>query len=294
MAERSSTFYLGMGCGIFTAFTLLCLGCGGGVFAGVRIYMVRQPVVIDAVEAVSANEEAVARLGTPVEVGWWVQGTVSTGNEGGTADLIVPVEGPQGEAILSIVAEKDAEAWHYQTLNLVFANGGGAIDLVGSLVDNPDVQRTTKVTRLLDEAEAKAGEGDFAGAIALCTEALAEEPENFRGHALRGRAKADAEDFAGAKVDLRKAAELDPSDTATRLRLGAVETALGDHDACIAAFTEVLRLDSRSGEAWLGRAVCYEGKGELRQAVAGAREACDQGLAAGCEMAARLEPNQGR
>lgn len=294
MAERSSTFYVGLGCGLLAGFTLLCLGCGGGVYAGVRTYLVGQPVVVDAVEAVSANEEAVARLGTPVEVGWWVQGTLTSSDTSGSADLIVPVEGPQGEAILSIVAEKDAEAWHYQTLNLVFAHGGGAIDLVGSLVDNPDVQRTTKVTRLLDEAEAKAGEGDAAGAIALCTEALAEEPENVRGHALRGRARADAEDYAGARVDLIKAGELDPSDTACRLRLGSVETALGDHDGCIAAFTEVLRLDSRSGEAWLGRAICYEGKGEVRQAVAGARQACDQGVPAGCEMAARLEPQRGR
>ena len=34
---------------------------------------------------------------------------------------------------------------------------------MGSLVDNPDVQRTTKVTRLLDEAEAKAGEVAVSG-----------------------------------------------------------------------------------------------------------------------------------
>ena len=292
MAERSSTFYLGVGCGTLGLFTLLCLGCGGGIYEGIHAYLVRTPVVQGAIGAVQADAGAAERLGAPVEVGWWFQGTLSTNDKGGHADLILPVSGPLDEATLAIVATDEGDGWHYETLNLVFANGGGALDLIASIPDNPDVARVNKVTRLLDEAEALAGEGKFPEAIARCDEALAEAPDDVRGLTVRGRTKADAGDFAGAKVDLVRVGEIDPVNVPSRLRLGLVYTNLGDLKGCVDTFTEALRLDSRSGEAWLGRAICYETQGELRQAVAGARQACDLSLPAGCEMAARLEPNR--
>ncbi len=141
----------------------------------------------------------------------------------------------------------------------------------------PHVKRDSD--RLREQAATAKGSGDLAGAAALLTRALAEDPDNARIHpelaevsldlgdleaaaavltsvplrgadeervtALRARLRlaqqsADSEEDEAA---LRAAVDADPTDCAKRLRLGAYLAGQGEHEAALEEFLSVLRID---------------------------------------------------
>ncbi len=78
----------------------------------------------------TSNPTIVEALGTPIEPGWYLTGEMTTSAESGTANLVVPIHGPKGEADLHINAEKVDGQWRYAALLVDIEGRDEPIDLL--------------------------------------------------------------------------------------------------------------------------------------------------------------------
>jgi hypothetical protein len=84
----------------------------------------------NARDRAAADPRVVAALGSPVEAGWWVMGSVHADtNTGGSADMNFPIHGPKGEAKVHAVATTKGSSWEYSELTAT-PEGGRPIDLL--------------------------------------------------------------------------------------------------------------------------------------------------------------------
>jgi hypothetical protein len=58
-------------------------------------------------------------LGTPLIPKWGSQGNWTEGSTTGTADIVIPVNGPKGKGRLAVKAEKKSGVWKINSLILV-------------------------------------------------------------------------------------------------------------------------------------------------------------------------------
>jgi len=149
--------------------------------------------------------------------------------------------------------------------------------------------RAASAGELVEEGRALSGQGRFEEAESRFSAAIAQSPDDPELWFLRGKARYEQDDLAGAEEDLLRTVSLDAGYVAAHHKLGQIHRQRRDTEACIDAFTTVLRLDAAADTAWLHRAVCYEQHGDLRKARGGAQEACHRGLEEGCNMVARLD-----
>lgn len=115
-----------IGCGVL--FVLIAAFC-----AVVMIFvfgaMKRSAVYKGALERAQNDPRVVAALGTPIEPGFFVTGSVHLdANHGGNAELTFPISGPKGKASEHAVATYDGDKWNYETLT-VHPENGPLIDL---------------------------------------------------------------------------------------------------------------------------------------------------------------------
>jgi len=71
-----------------------------------------------AVAKARANPTVVAKLGTPIVEGYFVNGNINVQNNSGNADLQIPISGPRGKAVIHAVATKRAGNWEYSQLTV--------------------------------------------------------------------------------------------------------------------------------------------------------------------------------
>ncbi len=60
-------------------------------------------------------------IGNPVEAGWWLTGEIKYGPTG-VAWLSIPVEGPNGNGIISLYAAQTKSNWKYEEIFVDFGN----------------------------------------------------------------------------------------------------------------------------------------------------------------------------
>ena len=102
---------------------LLFFGALLGAIAFVVVTATRSSDVYQtAMSRAQANPEAIQRLGQPLEPGLLIQGKIEVDGRSGEADLAIPVQGPQGEATISVIAEKRGGVWRYEQLELRIDN----------------------------------------------------------------------------------------------------------------------------------------------------------------------------
>jgi hypothetical protein len=77
-----------------------------------------------------ASPEVRELLGEPIEVGWFLSGTIHTAGAGGSAELAIPLAGPKGSGTLYVEAKKAAGEWRIELLRLVMADGRVRLDLL--------------------------------------------------------------------------------------------------------------------------------------------------------------------
>jgi hypothetical protein len=111
----------------------------GGVvlFAGLMALMLG--VFVGALKSSDAYEGALARtrsapaviavLGTPIEAGYFVTGTIHVSGPTGLAELAIPVSGPRGRATVYVEAAKRLGDWHFDHLVVQVERTGARIDL---------------------------------------------------------------------------------------------------------------------------------------------------------------------
>lgn len=113
-----------IGCGV-----LFLLGVAGvaALFFFVFGAIKSSHVYTEAVHRAQANPQVIARLGTPIEPGWWVSGNVNIKNDSGQAQITIPIHGPKASATIHADAIEENSSWKFT--RLVVEGGGPPIDL---------------------------------------------------------------------------------------------------------------------------------------------------------------------
>ncbi len=75
-----------------------------------------------AMTELQQNERAISILGEPIEAGWFTSGSINTSGSSGTADLSIPVSGPNGNGRLFVLANKSVGQWEIEQLVLEVNN----------------------------------------------------------------------------------------------------------------------------------------------------------------------------
>jgi len=102
---------------------LLIAGCCTLLYVGVKKAMKSSDVYIMSVQRAQASPCAISKLGQPITAQGMPQGSVNENNGSGTADLTIPVNGPQGSGSLHALATRDNSVWTLTSLTL---NAGGS------------------------------------------------------------------------------------------------------------------------------------------------------------------------
>ena len=69
-----------------------------------------------AVQEAETDQRIIELIGEPIEPGWWVSGSTETSGGKGSADLMIPVSGPNGKMTIYVEAKKTAGEWTYETI----------------------------------------------------------------------------------------------------------------------------------------------------------------------------------
>jgi hypothetical protein len=95
----------------------------GGI-VGLVMWSIRQSDVFRmAMERARQNPQVVQQLGTPIEPGWLVSGSIQLENDAGTANLTIPIHGPSQKAKMYLDARKRMGEWTFNSLVVKTASG---------------------------------------------------------------------------------------------------------------------------------------------------------------------------
>ena len=92
--------------------------------------MTSSDVYREALALAQEHPEVSAALGTPVEGGRLVSGSIRVSGSSGEADLSIPISGPDGRGRLLVVASRSAEGWTYSVLQAEFDQGRKRVSLL--------------------------------------------------------------------------------------------------------------------------------------------------------------------
>lgn len=111
------------GCG-----KIACIGCSILAILGIIACIVLGIVVVGAIKSTDAYKEARQRattdprvielLGSPVEASFFAGGSVHVDNEGGKANIVFPISGPKGRAVVHAQATRGVSGWTYSELTV--------------------------------------------------------------------------------------------------------------------------------------------------------------------------------
>ncbi len=119
--------------------TLLLL-CGGGIFAAVSMVfglLKSSEPYKEAMVRANANEQVQSALGTPVEPGFIVGGSINLNNDSGTATLDIPVTGSKGKGSIHVDGSKAAGTWTYSAMDVAVEGQAEKISLLGAPPESP-------------------------------------------------------------------------------------------------------------------------------------------------------------
>ena len=112
----------------FVIFVLPLSLCGGFVYF-VMATLKNSDVARESLARAQANPVLIEKLGTPIQMGAWVGGSVNATPADGNAELVMPLMGPKGSGVMAVSARKTAGKWHYLVMK-VTVQGGGNVDLL--------------------------------------------------------------------------------------------------------------------------------------------------------------------
>lgn len=118
----------------------LAIGCFGLILAFVAFFslimmvaftaMKSSDVYKQAVARAKANPVVVAKLGTPIEEGYFVSGNIDASPGRGEAKLTIPISGPKGKATIYADATKRGADWEFSALEVVIEGEAQKINLL--------------------------------------------------------------------------------------------------------------------------------------------------------------------
>ena len=84
----------------------------------------------EAVSKAKVNPTVQMSIGVPIEAGLIVSGNINVSGPSGEANLAIPIEGPDGEATIYLVATKYAGKWIFSTLVVEITKNNNRINLI--------------------------------------------------------------------------------------------------------------------------------------------------------------------
>jgi len=110
-------------------FLVLPLALVGTVFGAMKNSDVAKECLLRA----QKNAVVVQGLGTPIEEGWMVSGSINITPTSGDADLAVPISGPKGKGTVYVTAQKKAGMWSYSVMEAAIDGSGQRINLLSNV-----------------------------------------------------------------------------------------------------------------------------------------------------------------
>ena len=273
---------------------LTVIGAVAGVLSMLNATISADPVAVEALAVAKASPAIQDQLGVPIRTSGMWGGSVGEG--GSAAQVHVTLSGERGEGELTAEGVSDAEGVRFTRLGFA-PEGGAPVDLLPEAEAAAAQRQIEKRAPVLQEAQDLARRGDRDGAAAIVERLLRENPRHLEAAALRAELREASGALDLAEDDLLFILGQEPDRAPERHRLGRVQAAQGDLDACVATYTLLIQDNAGDGAAWLGRARCARDQAtasgdekQRRAAAAGAREACRLGQAEGCALSKELAP----
>jgi len=125
--NRNWKWFVPVGClsiiAIFAGFIALILTFVFGMMKSSDVYM-------QALDRTRNNPALVSALGTPLEAGYFISGSINVSGPSGNAELAIPISGPKGKGTIYVVATKTVGEWSYSQLMVQIEQTGQRIDLL--------------------------------------------------------------------------------------------------------------------------------------------------------------------
>jgi len=106
---------------IFVGFVVLVVALVFGAIKSSDAYT-------QALAAVKASTAVAEALGSPIEPGFVVTGSINVSGPSGDAALAIPISGPKGKGTITVVAKKTAGKWEFTTLEVTVEGSDKPID----------------------------------------------------------------------------------------------------------------------------------------------------------------------
>jgi len=90
----------------------------GGLLWGVESMMRASYAYQLAVKRANESPTVAAKLGRPLQIGWFVLGSVNFSGAEGNASLSIPLSGPNGKGDIVVVGKKHGNHWTFETLEV--------------------------------------------------------------------------------------------------------------------------------------------------------------------------------
>ncbi|MGE3912221.1 MAG: cytochrome c oxidase assembly factor 1 family protein [Chloroflexota bacterium] len=100
------------------------------VYSGVTTLIRSSDPFQEAMSRAQAHPDVQAALGTPLEPGFWLSGSIKTSGSSGNADISIPVSGPKGSGTIYVVGTKSAGAWRYTAMEVEIPGRPNRINLL--------------------------------------------------------------------------------------------------------------------------------------------------------------------
>jgi hypothetical protein len=131
--SRNWKWFVPLGC--------LTLLVAFAAFAGSIVFFVfgvmkNSEVAQLALQKARANQTVQQRLGTPIEIGTLVSGSINEAGTSGKADITIPLKGPKGEGTLYVDATKFANEWKFNRLEAELPGEPNRVDLLPPVVQD--------------------------------------------------------------------------------------------------------------------------------------------------------------
>ncbi|KAA3621633.1 MAG: hypothetical protein DWP94_10115 [Flavobacterium sp.] len=109
---------------------ILIVAFAGSIIWGVTSLMSDSQAYQDAMDAATNNPKVVRLLGEPVEPDGMTGGSVHYSNGYGTAELTIPIKGPNGKGTIRVEGSGVKENWTYEKMEVLIAESDEIIDLL--------------------------------------------------------------------------------------------------------------------------------------------------------------------
>ena len=104
-------------------------GCGTLIF-GVFSLLKSSDAYTAGLQHVQSNEEVKKLIGTPIEPGFMMSGSINLSGSSGNADISFPVSGPNGSGHVYVIGTKREGTWQYSTMNFIQESSSEKINLL--------------------------------------------------------------------------------------------------------------------------------------------------------------------